>query len=71
MAMRKDCPKCGASMTEGFIPDESDNGRKVNKWIEGAPEKHWYGLKLRGKTRYYIQTFRCNRCGYLENYALA
>ncbi|MBO9575910.1 MAG: hypothetical protein J7494_09260 [Sphingobium sp.] len=66
---RKTCPKCQASMVEGFIPDETENGRKVTKWVEGAPEKRWYGLKYRGKAKFYVQTFRCSRCGFLENYA--
>lgn len=70
MGTRKDCPKCGASMAEGYIPNESDSGRKVNKWVEGSPEKRWYGLKVRGKAQFYVQTFRCSRCGFLENYAL-
>lgn len=71
MGTRKECPKCGVSMAEGFIPDEMDNGRKVSKWIEGSPEKRWYGLKVRGKAQFYVQTYRCPRCGFLENYAPA
>ena len=69
MATRKSCPKCQGSMSEGFMPDQMDNSRKVTKWVEGAPDKRWYGLKIRGKAQYYIQSFRCSRCGYLENYA--
>lgn len=67
--MKKSCPKCQASMAEGFMPDETDNGRKVSRWVEGQPEKRWYGLRLRGKATFYIQTYRCPRCGFLENYA--
>ncbi len=69
MSLRKTCPKCQSSMTEGFIPDQSENGSKVSKWIEGLPEKRWWGLKVRGKTQFAVQTFRCMRCSYLENYA--
>ncbi len=69
MALRKTCPKCQASMTEGFIPDQMDNGRKVTKWVEGPPDKRWYGIQIRGKTQFYVQSFRCTRCGYLEDYA--
>ncbi len=40
MAMRKDCPKCGASMSEGFVIDgDSNGGNKVSRWVEGPPEK--------------------------------
>jgi len=70
MGTRKDCPKCQASMTEGFVLDADHNGgSKVSRWIEGAPDKRWYGLKIRGKRQIKVQTFRCNRCGFLENYA--
>ena len=64
------CIKCQGTMTEGFIVDFKDGGsRAVSSWIEGAPEKRWYGLKIGGKTKYDIQTWRCGRCGYLESYA--
>jgi ribosomal protein S27AE len=70
MGMRKDCPKCQASMTEGFVLDADGNGSsKVSRWIEGPPDKRWYGLKVRGKRQINVQTFRCNRCGFLENHA--
>jgi len=70
MALRKDCPKCAASMTAGFVLDADQNGgKKVSRWIEGAPDKRWYGLKVRGKPQFDIESYRCNRCGYLENYA--
>ncbi len=70
MAMRKDCAKCGASMTEGFVLDAgSEGGGKVSRWIEGPPEKRWWGFRLRGKKQIDVQTYRCNRCGYLESYA--
>jgi len=29
----------------------------------------WTGLKLRGKDKLAITTYRCGRCGYLESYA--
>ena len=70
MATRKDCPKCQASMTEGFVLDVDSHGNKVSRWIQGAPDKRWYGLKVRGKTQINVQTFRCNRCGFLESYAV-
>ncbi len=58
-------------MAEGFVLDADHNGgHKVSRWIEGAPEKHWYGLRIRGKRQIGVQTFRCNRCGFLESYAV-
>lgn len=64
------CPKCQGSMSEGFVLDVKDGGsRAVSSWVEGAPQKAWYGLKLRGRTQHEIQTWRCGRCGFLESYA--
>lgn len=66
------CPKCQASMIEGFLVDATDSYKKVGCWVGGAPEKSiWGGIKLRGKNRYSVQSWRCQRCGFLENYANA
>ena len=66
-----ECPKCQGSMTQGYMLDIGDNNRRtVGKWVEGAPEKSfWLGLKTGDRATYDIQTFRCGRCGFLENYA--
>jgi hypothetical protein len=57
-------------MAEGFQLDlRHGNQKAVTEWIEGAPERAWYGLKVRGKTRLPVETFRGNRCGYLEHSA--
>jgi ribosomal protein S27AE len=63
------CPKCQGSMTEGFTLENNGSARVVCTWIEGQPEKGLFGIKLRGRTQREIQTWRCGRCGYLENYA--
>ena len=64
------CPKCEGSMAEGFILDVTQNGgHAASNWVAGAPDKRWYGIKLGGKPKYEIQTWRCGRCGFLENYA--
>ena len=71
MARTKTCPKCQSSMSEGFIVDNGDSGRRhVSAWVEGQPEKSiWTGLKLRGRTPVQIATWRCGGCGFLESYA--
>jgi len=57
-------------MTKGFVLDVKDGGsRAVSTWVEGAPEKRWYGLKVSGKPQHEIETWRCSRCGFLESYA--
>lgn len=67
----KDCPKCQGSMAEGFVLDIGTNGaRRVSLWVEGAPEKSfWTGVAMRDKQNFEIQTWRCGRCGFLEQYA--
>ncbi len=69
--MSKTCGKCGGRMEQGFIPEAKDHSMKVERWVEGAPQKKWYGLKTRGLRQHEIETWRCSRCGLLESYAPA
>jgi hypothetical protein len=64
------CGKCGGAMKEGFLLDASRNSFAVTHWAEGPPE-YWFlkVLKLKGKQRHPVQSFRCSRCGFLESYA--
>ena len=64
------CPRCSGSMEVGFVVDEGYGTRMVAKWVAGEPERSmWTGLKLRGKAKQDVVTYRCKRCGYLESYA--
>jgi hypothetical protein len=66
------CPQCRTAMVEGFMTDRGHhNGITVAEWIEGAPEKRWWGFSLKGKTRLKAKTYRCARCGLLQSYAPA
>ena len=66
------CPKCKSAMEEGFVLDRGDsNAATVSNWVEGTPDKRWWGMKTGDKVRLEIITFRCVRCGYLESYAPA
>ena len=67
------CPKCGGRVEAGFLLEQRDGNMKgVTEWVEGAPEKGWFGVvKVRNKRRLPVQTQRCTRCGYLESYATA
>jgi len=57
-------------MEPGFIVDEGYGKKVVAKWVAGEPKKSfWTGLKLRGSEQIEVATYRCRRCGYLENYA--
>ena len=64
------CLRCSGAMEAGYVVDEGYGTRTVSKWIEGTPEASmWTGLKLRGKDKLDVTTYRCKRCGYLESYA--
>lgn len=68
--MAKTCPKCSGTMTEGYLLDQGHGTWATVKWVEGLPEKSiWVGLKLRGRKKLAVVTWRCGRCGLLESYA--
>jgi hypothetical protein len=57
-------------MTEGFITDQGHGLIVVPNWVEGPPRTSaWVGVRLSGKARSQVSTWRCRRCGFLENYA--
>ena len=69
------CPKCSSGMEPGFVIDRT--GKEFSsapEWAEGAPEQSFWlgmkmGLKLAGRERHAVVTYRCSACGYLESYA--
>ena len=64
------CPKCGKTMTEGFVLDQSHGARLASKWYAGAPQKSFFlGITLSGLENHVIQSYRCPSCGFLESYA--
>ncbi len=70
MAEPSTCPKCAGTMERGIVLDQVYGTHAVPEWVEGEPERSiWTGLKLRGKARFGIATWRCRRCGFLESYA--
>jgi ribosomal protein S27AE len=69
MAQRT-CPKCQSSMQEGWVLDQTHGGRAIASWVEGEPQKSiWVGVKLEGKQPIEIESWRCTRCGFIEQYA--
>jgi len=67
---RHTCPKCGSSMEQGFVLDNTHGGRLVSHWAPGLPRKSfWVGTKAPEGELIPIGTFRCTSCGYLESYA--
>ena len=63
--------KCGGAMVSGFVMDQGHGIFHVSKWQRGEPRKSfWSGVKLSREQQFEVTTFRCDRCGYLESYAL-
>ena len=59
-------------MEEGFILDYRRDVSRVSEWVAGPPEKGLFGfVKHRGRRKFAVETFRCERCNYLESYAPA
>jgi hypothetical protein len=58
-------------MEVGFIVDKGDyNVSAQGEWVAGAPEpSFWGGMKLKGRDKYPVLTYRCPRCGRLQSYA--
>ena len=57
-------------MQEGFILDLLRAGQMPASWIEGEPQTSLFDqTTIRGRARYRIRSFRCTKCGLLENYA--
>lgn len=67
--MKRDCPRCQGSMAQGVMIENKDGLPSSTHWMEGAAESGWLGLKIKGRKQLAIVTYRCNRCGFLENYA--
>lgn len=65
------CPRCQGSMAEGFIIDQGHGQVHVSTWQEGEPKRSfWQGVKQSKADQLKVSSFRCERCGYLESYAL-
>ena len=72
MDKRMFCPKCSGRMENGFVIDYTHGATLQSQWAEGEPVRSfWTGLKLKGKEKHKISTYRCTKCGYLESYAPA
>jgi ribosomal protein S27AE len=68
--MGKTCGKCGGTMAMGVVVDHSHGKSYPEQWQKGEANVSWlWGLRLDNKALLNVQTWRCNRCGFLESYA--
>ena len=59
-------------MAEGFVFDRGEGRNYVSTWQAGQPKTSiWIGVKQSKPDQLKVSTWRCQRCGYLESYALA
>lgn len=72
MRVPTSCAKCGGSLSAGFIVDQGYGTAIVSTWQDGEPRKYWAGgVKMVKEDQIKVATYRCDRCGYLESYALS
>ena len=66
------CPKCQARMESGFVLDTSHGMPTQAEWTSGEPSSSfWTGIRMKGRARHHVTTYRCPKCAYLESYAPA
>lgn len=75
MLVNTACDKCGGHMKRGFLYRPHVNGMGGDMrgltWIEGdTPGESIMDVRERGAIQYRITTYRCQKCGHLEIYAL-
>jgi len=66
---RYECPKCHAPMEAGFTIERDQGAAAPARWADGPPTAGWFGVKMKGKKQWPIETYRCVKCGFLESYA--
>lgn len=57
-------------MELGFLVDHAHGAVAPPEWAEGPVEtSFWTGVRLSGRQKRRVETWRCTACGYLEAYA--
>jgi hypothetical protein len=70
LSCRTPAPNAGQHVG-GFVIDIGYGGASVSPWHEGEPRRSgWLGIRRGDNPPVEIATWRCDRCGFLESYAL-
>lgn len=70
------CSKCGGGMVKGFAADKSEHYYMKLAWVDGEPVNPTvFGIKgdnvkIADLPRRDVRGLRCEKCGYLELYAV-
>lgn len=68
------CQRCGGTMEVGFFVDSGYPHKLQQRWSPGEPKESWLSGEVstnQFRTSIRVTTFRCERCGKLESYAVA
>ena len=64
------CTDCQRAMEGGFVLDTTHGGQEAGKWIEGPPQKSfWGGMKIKGRRKLTMYAWRCPGCSVVRLYA--
>ncbi|WP_420124865.1 hypothetical protein [Longimicrobium sp.] len=64
------CTDCQRNMEGGFVLDNNHTAQEAASWIEGMPEKSfWGGLKIKGRRKLTMYAWRCPSCSVVRLYA--
>ena len=70
------CVKCGFEASRGFLVDYSEGSDFLVRWVEGEPQSVTiFGItgknvETRNRRQFNVRSLRCERCGFLELYAV-
>jgi hypothetical protein len=70
------CLKCGSETSKGFISERGEHHNFIAQWVEGEPKNasllglQGVNVDIRGREIFPIRSLRCDRCGFLELYAV-
>ena len=57
------CPDCQRRMEGGFLLDNAHATQEAVAWVEGPPEKSFWGtMKLKGRRKLTVYAWRCPGC---------
>ncbi|HEU0298518.1 MAG TPA: hypothetical protein VFR37_03670 [Longimicrobium sp.] len=64
------CPNCQRPLEGGYLLDDMGGSHEVSQWVEGAPEKSFWGtMKLKGRRKLTVYAWRCPGCTQVRLFA--
>ena len=64
------CPECQRVLEGGFLLDHTHGGHVAARWVEGPPERTFWGtLRLRGRRQLTVYAWRGPGCSQVRLFA--